>query len=73
MKVGDFFKFVVAPSRYAGDGQREPTEGLLGKTGIVLSYDRDDVYDWGGVWNLMVEGEMIQYYGDFLEVINEAG
>ena len=70
MKAGELVKFVCAPPRGTGD-RRSPGD-LLGKTGIVVRYRYDDSHDWGGVWDLIVEGSPIQYYGDFMEVISEA-
>ena len=60
----------MAPPRWKGDGPREPS-GLLGKTGIVIGFSHDDAHEWGGIWDLIVNGKPTQYYGDFMEVISE--
>ena len=70
MKAGDLIKFVCASPRWKNEDPRVPA-GMLGKTGVVIKFCYDDAYGWGGVWDLIVEGEPIQYYGDFMEVINE--
>lgn len=72
MKPGDLVKFVHAPSRWSSEPPREPV-GLLGKTGIIVAYSHDDAHQWGGIWQLMVEGHEVDYWGDFLEVISESG
>ncbi len=71
MQPGDLIKFVAAPPRWKGEEPRDPEPNLLGKTGMVLGYAGDDSHEWGGIWNLFVDGMNVQYYGDFLEVINE--
>jgi len=70
MKIGDLVKFVAAPPRWKGEDPRPPVTGFKGKTGIVFGYAGDDAHEWGGIWNLLVDGEWIQFYGDFLEVID---
>jgi len=69
LKPGDLIKFVCARPRWKGDGPREPT-GLLGKVGIVIGFSYDDAHGWGGIWDLIVEGQPTQYYGDFMEVLS---
>ena len=71
MKAGELVKFVCAPPRWTGD-RRSPGR-LLGKTGVVVEYLYEDSHDWGGVWDLIVEGNVIQYWGDFLEVVTNEG
>ena len=70
-KVGDLVRFASAPPRWKGEEPRQPEESLDGKTGVVTGYAGDDAHEWGGIWNLLVEGNRVQYYGDFLEVIND--
>ena len=72
MKIGDLVKFVSAPGRWKGEEPRQPEAAVMGKTGIVTDYAGDDAHEWGGIWNLFVEGQPIMHYGDFLEVINES-
>ena len=69
MKPGDLVKFVSAPPRWKGENPREPEDSLVDKVGIITGYAGDDSHQWGGIWNMLVEGNRIQYYGDFLEVV----
>ncbi len=71
MKPGDLIEFVCAPPRWKGEEPRVP-QGLLGKSGIVVDFCYPDAHDWGGVWDLIVEGQLTQYYGDFMEVVSES-
>ena len=70
-KVGDLVKFVAAPPRWKGEEPRAPEASLLGKTGVVTGYAGDDAHEWGGIWNMLVDGDWVQHYGDFLEVISD--
>jgi len=70
-KIGDLVKFVAAPPRWKGEEPREPEASLVGKTGVVTGYAGDDAHEWGGIWNMLVDGDWVQHYGDFLEVIND--
>ena len=70
MKAGDLVKFIAAPPRWKGETPRSPEPGLSGKIAVVTGYAGDDAHEGGGFWDLLVEGENRQYYGDFLEVIN---
>ena len=70
-KVGDMVKFVAAPPRWKGEDPRQVDERFEGKVGMVFGYAGDDSHGRGGIWNLLVEGDLIQQCGDFLEVINE--
>ena len=65
--AGTLFKFVHAPPRsgYKED-PREPGE-LLGKIGTVVSGPHEDFHDWGGLFEVLVAGQMFLYYGDFME------
>jgi hypothetical protein len=73
MKVGDLVRFVPAPPRWNGEKQRNPTDGLLNKLAVILDWHGNDAHDWGGIWKVaLVESDtQIQYYGDFMEVLNE--
>ena len=70
-KIGDLVRFVAAPPRWKGEEPRAPEASLMGKTGVVTGYAGDDAHEWGGIWNLYVDGDWIQHYGDFMEVIND--
>jgi hypothetical protein len=65
--VGTLFKFVHAPPRQGfKEDPREPGE-LLGKIGTVVNGPHEDFHGWGGLFEVLVEGKMFLYYGDFME------
>lgn len=68
MKTGDMFKFICAPGRWKSEKPREPAN-LLGKAGVVLDGPFPDDHGWGGLYNVLVDGTVFQYYGDFMETI----
>ncbi|HIL98604.1 MAG TPA: hypothetical protein EYG51_22255 [Pseudomonadales bacterium] len=66
---GALIEFVCAPPRYKGEPPREPA-GLLGRTGMIVDGPVSDGHCWGGMFNVLVAGKMIHYYGDFMKVIS---
>jgi hypothetical protein len=67
--VGTLFKFVHAPPREGyKEEPREPDE-LLGKVGSVVSGPHEDNHDWGGIFEVLVSGQVFRYHGDFMEAI----
>jgi len=69
--VGTLVRFVDAPPRFKGEAPRGPGSNLLNTVGIILSDGAPDAHGWGGVFSIHSNehGERIQFYGDFLEVI----
>jgi len=67
--AGALFKFVCAPPRWEGDGPRAPEGALLGKAGSILDGPFHDSHAWGGIFEVLVEGAVIEYWGDFMEEI----
>jgi len=66
---GALIEFVCAPPRFKGELPREPA-GLLGRTGMIVDGPAADGHSWGGLFGVLVNGKMIQYYGDFMKVIS---
>jgi hypothetical protein len=66
---GSLFEFVHAPPRYKRENPRKPS-GLLGKVGTVLDGPEPDGHEWGGLFSVLVDGNVFQYYGDFMRVIS---
>ena len=69
--VGDMFEFVSAPPRqeYPGEAPRSPDRGLLGKRGLVVAGPFMDWHEWGGIYEVLVEGKLFRYHGDFMESV----
>ena len=63
--AGMLFAFVHAPPRWRGEDPRAPGD-LLGQTGIVIDGPHQDDHGWGGLFNVLVNGQVFQYYGDFM-------
>ena len=69
--VGDMFEFVSAPPRqeYPGEAPRSPDMRLVGKRGLVVAGPFQDWHEWGGIYEVLVEGKLFRYHGDFMEPI----
>jgi hypothetical protein len=65
--AGGLFKFVYAPPRPGFKEEPREPSGLLDKIGTVLNGPHEDSHDWGGLFEVLVEGQIFQYYGDFME------
>jgi len=66
MQSGEKFKFICAPGRWKGEKPREPAK-LLGKVGVILGGPFPDSHGRGGLYSVLADGQVFQYYGDFME------
>ena len=69
LQTGVMFTFVPAPPRWRGEKPRNPETRIMGKAGVILDGPFPDYHDWGGLYDILCEGKIFQYYGDFMEVM----
>ena len=72
MQVGDTIRFIHAPPRWNCEPPRPPENNILGKRVLLMSGPFDDYHDWGGIWKVAVEGQVIHHHADFMEIADEA-